>query len=82
MFRYCSKIINYPKFILFMGSLPFVPPVRYARPVTEHVPLHSKSLCKNMERGSGGANNKILSWGGHLETIFENRETLKLFEKP
>ena len=23
-------------------------------PVTEHVPLHSKSLCKNMARASGG----------------------------
>ena len=32
--------------ILILGSSPFVPPVRYAPPVTEHVPLHSKSLCK------------------------------------
>ena len=23
-------------------------------PVTEHVPLHSKSLCKNIARASGG----------------------------
>ena len=32
------------------GSFPFVPPplARYAPPVTEHVPLHSNSLCKNM----------------------------------
>ena len=45
------------------------PPVRYAPPppppVTEHVPLHNKSLCKNMTRASGGANNmRPLSWGG------------------
>ena len=37
-----------------VGSFPFVPPVRYAPPVTEHVPLHSKSLCKNMARAFGG----------------------------
>ena len=30
------------------------PPVRYAPPVTEHVSLHSKSLCKNIARASGG----------------------------
>ena len=30
------------------------PPVRYAPPVTEHVSLNSKSLCKNMARASGG----------------------------
>ena len=48
-----------------MGSFPFVPPVRYAPPVTEHVPLHSKSVGKDMERASGGANNMHpLSWGG------------------
>ena len=28
--------------------------VRYAPPVTENVPLHSKSLCKNMALASGG----------------------------
>ena len=35
---------------------PFVPPppVRYAPPDAEHVPLHSKSSCKNMARASGG----------------------------
>ena len=34
-------------------------------PVTEHVPLHSKLLCKNIARASGGANNmRPLSWGG------------------
>ena len=51
-----------------IGSFPFVPPppVRYAPPVTEHVPLLiSKSLCKNKARASGGANNiRPLSWGG------------------
>ena len=31
------------------------PPVRYAPPpVTDHVPLHSKLLCKNIARASGG----------------------------
>ena len=34
------------------------PPLRYAPPVTEDVPLHSESLCKNMARASGGANDK------------------------
>ena len=34
-------------------------------PITEHVPLHSKSLCKNMTRVSECANNMHpLSWGG------------------
>ena len=33
--------------------------------VRKHVPLHSKSLCKNMARASGGANKMgLLSWGG------------------
>ena len=32
--------------------------------VTEHVTIHSKSLCKNIERASGGANNmRPISWG-------------------
>ena len=38
-------------------------PVRYAPPVTEHVPLYSISLCKNTARASGGENNMHpLSW--------------------
>ena len=36
------------------GSFPFVPPVPYAPPFTEHVSLHGISLCKNMARASGG----------------------------
>ena len=37
----------------------------FAPPVTEYVPLHSKSLSKNMARASGGANNmRPLSWEG------------------
>ena len=57
------------------------PPVRYAPPVTEHVPLHSKSLCKNMacasERckyyapaklGGGGTNGKDPAF------IYENKK--------
>ena len=39
---------------LFVGCFLFVPSVRYAPPVTEHVPLHSKPLCKNMARSSDG----------------------------
>ena len=31
----------------------FVAPVRYAPSITEHVPLNSKSSCKNMARASG-----------------------------
>ena len=37
------------------GSFPFAYVMR--PPLTEHVPLHSKSLCKNMARASGGAHN-------------------------
>ena len=34
-------------------------------PLTEHVPLNSKSLCKNIARASGGANKmRPLSGGG------------------
>ena len=37
----------------------------FAPPVTEYVPLHSKSLSKSMARASGGANNmRPLSWEG------------------
>ena len=49
----------------FFLSFPIVPPPPHQcvlRPlVMEHVSLHSKSLCKNMERASGGANNKKLT---------------------
>ena len=46
------------------------PPVCYDAPVAEHVPLHSKSLCKNMARASGVANNMHpLSWG-HKQKFF------------
>ena len=39
----------------FFGSFPFVPPQYVMRPpVTKHVPLHSKSLCKYIARASGG----------------------------
>ena len=38
-----------------LGSFPFVPS-QYVMlpPVTEHVSLHSKSVCKNIARASGG----------------------------
>ena len=40
-------------------------PSTLCAPVTEHVSLHSKSLCENITRASGGANNiHPLSWGG------------------
>ena len=43
-----------------LGSFTSPPPtpVRYAPPVTEHVPLYSKS-CKNMARASGDASTKL-----------------------
>ena len=46
------------------GSFPFVPPVCYAPPITEHVRLHSKFLRKNVARVSGVAH-KVhpLNWG-------------------
>ena len=35
-------------------------------PVTEHVSLHGKSLCKNMARGSGGVQIICIHYaGGH-----------------
>ena len=40
-----------------MGSFPFVPPpqyTRYATPITEHVSLHGKLICKKGARASGG----------------------------
>ena len=48
------------------GSFPFVPPQYVMRPpVTKHVSLHSKLLCKNIARASGGSNNmRPLSRGG------------------
>ena len=58
------------------GSFPFVPPPpppQYVMlpPVTEHVSLHSKSLCKNIARASGGVANNMhpLSWGAQTEKI-------------
>ena len=47
------------------GSFPFVPLVRYAPPVKEHVPLHNKSLCKiwhvrcTQKAGGGAQTEKI-----------------------
>ena len=54
------------------GAFTFVPPSTLCTPppppVTEHVSLHSKSLCKNMVRACGGANNmRALSWGAQTE---------------
>ena len=48
-----SKVVN-----ARIGPLPFIPPppVAYAHPIPEHVLIDSKSLCKNVARASGGAN--------------------------
>ena len=60
-----SMIIKRYKFRDLFRLCPPPPPVRYDPSVTEHVPLHSKSLCKNIARGSGCANYMHpLSWGG------------------
>ena len=48
-----------------LDFFPFVPPVHFAPPVTQHVPLLSKYLCKNMAHESAN-NMHPLSWGrGH-----------------
>ena len=45
------------------------PPPPPPSPVTEHAPLHGKSLCENIAPVSGGANNvHPLSWGGDAQT--------------
>ena len=57
-----------------MGYFPFVPqsppprPQYVPTPVTEHVSLHSKSLCKNVARASGGGNNLHPLSGGGAQT--------------
>ena len=53
-----------------------LPPVRYAPPVTEQVSLHSKSLCKNTARASGGANNMHPQSWGHKRKRSKNNSTL------
>ena len=63
--------------IFSVCTTPPPPPPQYVMrpPVTEHVSLHSKSLCKNIARasgggGGGGANNmRPLSWGAQTEKI-------------
>ena len=47
-------------------SFLFMPPQYVMRaPVTKHVPLHNKSICKKLHVLLGGANNMCpLSWGG------------------
>ena len=51
------------------GSFPFVPPQYDMRPpVTDHVSLHRKSLCKMWHVRLGGANNmRLISWGAQTE---------------
>ena len=64
--------------VYYLGSFPFVPPPStLCAPVKEHVPLHSKSICKNMARASGGANRMHqLSCGGT-----NGKNTICRFEK-
>ena len=40
-----------------MALFRWCPPIRYASPATEHLSLHRKSLCNNMARASGDADN-------------------------
>ena len=53
-------------------------PLFYRPPLTEHMPLHGKSLCKDMARASGGAK-KIhpLSLGAQTEKIGMINDTWK-----
>ena len=64
--KVCRKYLSPIGLLFDFGFFPFVPPQFVMLPsVTEHVPLHAKSLCKNIARASGGANNMHpLSWGG------------------
>ena len=49
-----GPILFCPPRVYYAGSFPFVPPQYVMRSSgTEHVPLHGKSLCKNMSRASG-----------------------------
>ena len=45
---------SYNVYWIFSVCAPPPPPYIMRPQVTEHVPLHSKSLCKNMARVSGG----------------------------
>ena len=55
---------------LIVGPFPYVPPARYALPVTDRVPVHNKSLNKNMARASGGAKKYALTkLGAQTEKI-------------
>ena len=48
-----------------LGSFPFVPPQYVMRPpVTEHVPLHSKSLCINICTCIWGCKQYVPGGGG------------------
>ena len=64
--KVCRKYLSPIGLLFDFGFFPFVPPQFVMLPsVTEHVPLHAKSLCKNIARASGCANNMHpLSWGG------------------
>ena len=67
-------------------------PLRFAQPnpppppppVTEHEPLHSKSLCINNDLlSSGGANNmQPLSWGGIFNLKTKNSDLFCLCPPP
>ena len=58
-----------------------MPPPQYVTLpiVTASVPLHSKSVCKNMARASGAPNNiHPLILGTQMEKILDNFAELKL----
>ena len=67
-----------------MGAFPFVPPPLYVMhpSVSEHLPLHSKSLCKNMARATEVANNMCPQNCGHKRKVFKRCKikVLNLFE--
>ena len=48
--------LDYGSRCLF-GSFPFVNPITLCPSITEHVPLRSKSSCKNKARSSDGVAN-------------------------
>ena len=68
-----------------LRSFPFVSPQCDMRPqVTEHVPLHSKSLRKNMTRESESANNMRplrLAHSPQTLTFSQNATTFSCFDR-
>ena len=74
-FRTCFTSLQ---LIHFSDIFRLSPPqyVMRAPPVTVHVPLHTKSLCKNMACASGGANIMHPLRGGHEDFFDVSNPTL------